>query len=53
MRHMRCALPGGLGAAHPILWKLKEGDATYAAVIRKRKAAAYARRKRKAERGRA
>jgi hypothetical protein len=38
----------GIGRGSPILWKLKEGDARYAAVIRKRKAAAYARRKRKA-----
>jgi hypothetical protein len=28
------------------MWKLKEGDAVYAHIIRKRKAAAYARRKR-------
>jgi hypothetical protein len=36
----------GIGRGSPILWKLKEGDATYAAVIRKRKAQAYARRRR-------
>lgn len=40
----------GSGHGSPVLWKLKEGDAVYAAVIRKRKAAAYARRKRKRER---
>ena len=36
----------GIGHGSPILWKLKEGDAVYAAVIRKRKALMYARRKR-------
>jgi hypothetical protein len=29
----------GIGRGSPIMWKLKEGDARYAAVIRKRKAA--------------
>jgi hypothetical protein len=38
----------GIGRGSSIFWKLKEGDARYAEVIRKRKAAAYARRKRKA-----
>ena len=38
----------GNGHGSPVLWKLKEGDAVYAAVIRKKKERAYARRKRKA-----
>jgi hypothetical protein len=40
--------PIGRGNGHgsPILWKLKEGDAVYASVIRKKKALMYARRKR-------
>jgi hypothetical protein len=37
----------GNGHGSPVLWKLREGDEVYAAVIRKKKAAAYARRKRK------
>jgi hypothetical protein len=36
----------GNGHGSPILWQLKEGDAVYASVIRKKKALAYARRKR-------
>jgi hypothetical protein len=39
----------GIERGSPILWKLKEGNARYAVVIRKRKAAAYARRKRRLE----
>jgi hypothetical protein len=38
----------GIGRGSPILWRLKPDDATFAHIIRKRKAAAYARRKRKA-----
>ncbi len=34
-----------IGRGSPIMWQLKEDDARYATVIRKRKAAGYARRK--------
>jgi hypothetical protein len=37
----------GNGHGSPILWKLKPDDATSAYIIRKRKAATYARRKRR------
>jgi hypothetical protein len=40
----------GVGHGSPILWQLKKDDAVYSNVIRKRKAAEYAKRKRKAER---
>jgi hypothetical protein len=39
----------GVGHGSPILWQLKEDGAVYSDVIRKRKAAEYVRRKRKAE----
>jgi hypothetical protein len=37
----------GNGHGSPILWRLKPGDAVYASVIRKKKALAYAKHKRK------